>query len=375
MTPAPAPMTAGEAADLLVKNIDAQPAAIYRDVVRGFMTANWPAGGAVTFDVEAVAREIAQEWWLKGTAFTKQTLHSDVRDEIKSLATDVLRRHAAAPATAQVVEVTGEDVKVYGLGELDYDRTLWDVYNDVDALGSIAESLNHALRVRAARAGTAGQTTGAQIDKHAVGLYEKFSVRRTDGSSGIGQKHHGCRYFVLDLTHDIHAPKALRGYIESCAADYPVLAADLEKWAEPATTGAQWVYRPVGQASALVVPEDGVYAFRNPRFDPADRDNPFSVFRNRCHKGMRVEDLRIDAIRRIDTDAPTTWIEKTPATAGGWTAGDVEACVGQWYVIVNEFNERETWCGLRDNAENIAAGFNQNNVAAFIILPPVEAAP
>jgi hypothetical protein len=36
-------MTAAEAADLLVKNIDAQPAATYKDVVRGFMAGHWPS--------------------------------------------------------------------------------------------------------------------------------------------------------------------------------------------------------------------------------------------------------------------------------------------------------------------------------------------
>lgn len=37
------------------------------------------------------------------------------------------------------------------------------------------------------------------------GLYEKFRVWRTDGSSDVGGKHEHCRYFVLDLTHDPYA--------------------------------------------------------------------------------------------------------------------------------------------------------------------------
>jgi len=59
------------------------------------------------------------------------------------------------------------------------------------------------------------------------GLYEKFTVIRNDGSSEPGGKHHGCEYFVLDLTHDKHAGAALLAYAHSCAAEYPLLASDL----------------------------------------------------------------------------------------------------------------------------------------------------
>lgn len=61
------------------------------------------------------------------------------------------------------------------------------------------------------------------------GLYHKFDVRRTDGQSEPGQKHHGCDYFVLDLTHDPHARTALMAYAWSCIGDYPDLASDLLK--------------------------------------------------------------------------------------------------------------------------------------------------
>jgi len=44
------------------------------------------------------------------------------------------------------------------------------------------------------------------------GLYDKFTVRRTDGQSARGGKHHDCQYFVLDLTHDKHAWPALAGW-------------------------------------------------------------------------------------------------------------------------------------------------------------------
>lgn len=69
------------------------------------------------------------------------------------------------------------------------------------------------------------------------GLYDKFTVRRKDGSSEPGGKHHGCEYFVLDLTHDKHASAALLAYADSCAAEYPLLAADLR---EKASGGEDW---------------------------------------------------------------------------------------------------------------------------------------
>jgi hypothetical protein len=59
------------------------------------------------------------------------------------------------------------------------------------------------------------------------GLFEKFRVQRLDGSDCGGGKHYGCRYFVLDLNHDQHAPAALRAYADSCGTSHPQLAADL----------------------------------------------------------------------------------------------------------------------------------------------------
>ncbi|WP_285905798.1 hypothetical protein [Pseudodesulfovibrio pelocollis] len=61
------------------------------------------------------------------------------------------------------------------------------------------------------------------------GIYKKFAVRRTDGSSRKGGKHHNCEYFVLDLTHDPHAIPAIRAYADSCRAEYPALAGDLDR--------------------------------------------------------------------------------------------------------------------------------------------------
>lgn len=59
------------------------------------------------------------------------------------------------------------------------------------------------------------------MDKHTTGLYGKFNVTRTDGKSAPGQRHHGCDYFVLDVTHDPHAKPALAAYANSCEVEYP----------------------------------------------------------------------------------------------------------------------------------------------------------
>jgi len=66
------------------------------------------------------------------------------------------------------------------------------------------------------------------------GLFRKFEgITRTDGSSEPGGKHYDCDYFVLDMTHDAHAPAALRAYADSCAAEYPLLAEDLRRKLPP----------------------------------------------------------------------------------------------------------------------------------------------
>lgn len=64
------------------------------------------------------------------------------------------------------------------------------------------------------------------------GLYRKYEIRRTDGSSEPGGKHACCRYFVLDLTHDPFAMPALRAYAKACSNSHPYLAKELERVAE-----------------------------------------------------------------------------------------------------------------------------------------------
>ena len=64
-------------------------------------------------------------------------------------------------------------------------------------------------------------------DKRNKGLFHKYDVSRTDGSSEPGGKHSECNYFVLDLTHDKFAIPAIMAYANACLGEYPQLAADL----------------------------------------------------------------------------------------------------------------------------------------------------
>lgn len=60
------------------------------------------------------------------------------------------------------------------------------------------------------------------------GMYQKFIVKRTDGKDGKGEKHDGCEYFVLDLTHDKNAIPALLVYADVAEMDgYELLATDI----------------------------------------------------------------------------------------------------------------------------------------------------
>lgn len=55
----------------------------------------------------------------------------------------------------------------------------------------------------------------------------KYDVKRNDDRDRAGCRHHGCEYFVLDVTHDPFALPALKAYAEACAQAEPELAADL----------------------------------------------------------------------------------------------------------------------------------------------------
>jgi hypothetical protein len=214
---------------------------------------------------------------------------ADHADAIEVAALDLAdRRHAAAPATAQVGEVTEEDVS--------------DALNEDEVIepDAVADFLNTRLR---ARAGTATPNPGAA------------------SSSGV----------------------------------------------------VRWIKRPEGQASALVVPEGGCWMFRWQLWGELGQAYTAAMHYKAGHE---VSDT-YDAIRRIDTDAPTTWIERTPATAGGWTAETVPSrgslCVllyDDGSIVVQVLQESDTI----DDAWR-ARLWNGAGVTAYLAIPPMEAQP
>lgn len=91
------------------------------------------------------------------------------------------------------------------------------------------------------------------------GLYQKYTVRRTDGSSCPGGKHEHCDYFVLDLVHDRHAFDALEAYAKSAERAFPSLADDLHDLLSKPVPGI-WAGRfcpGVGRDRCGPAPEDG----------------------------------------------------------------------------------------------------------------------
>lgn len=61
-----------------------------------------------------------------------------------------------------------------------------------------------------------------------AGLYTKFQVYRVDGRDSMPyDKHFGCQYFVLDLTHDPYALHAIIAYAAACKNTHPKLSKDL----------------------------------------------------------------------------------------------------------------------------------------------------
>ena len=107
-------------------------------------------------------------------------------------------------------------------------------------------------------------TANALIDKRSTGLYHKFNVQRTDGTSVPGGKHFNCRYFVLDLTHDPYAGPALAAYADSCEAHYPLLARDLRDqrgatWQAPQEANQQTMENNPARVDSYKLPHPGTW--------------------------------------------------------------------------------------------------------------------
>jgi hypothetical protein len=119
------------------------------------------------------------------------------------------------------------------------------VAQEDDPIGEFQAEARQAKLEEAVRGWTAGAQEGVQSSTDASaqaalfperdpskpadqqGLFRKFDVRRVDGSDHPGCKHYGCCYYVLDLTHDQHAPAAMRAYAAACQSTHPQLAADI----------------------------------------------------------------------------------------------------------------------------------------------------
>lgn len=108
-----------------------------------------------------------------------------------------------------------------------------------------------------------------------------------------------------------------------------IATADLREVLTRHVTDTGWITVPTTQtAGELVVPEDGVYVFRHATA------GVYAPDLNDCAAGYVVSDTYA-AIRRIDTDAPTTWIERSTTTTQAWTPESVKACVGRIVAIRN----------------------------------------
>jgi len=116
------------------------------------------------------------------------------------------------------VPVASEPALCEGCGHAElHHNSRWRT-DDARVNGTAADAPGSA-RPRRGRSRTVGD--------RAKGLYRKFHVYRDDGRDGSGEKHDGCEYFVLDLTHDPFAWFALRRYAEACRETHPKLSADL----------------------------------------------------------------------------------------------------------------------------------------------------
>lgn len=85
------------------------------------------------------------------------------------------------------------------------------------------------------------------------GLYAKFKVTRSDGSSRKGRRHEGCSYYVLDLDHDPYSIAALLTYSDACAETFPALSDDIKRKVEQITPGLQNLLRAQLQEAGMNV--------------------------------------------------------------------------------------------------------------------------
>ncbi len=123
-----------------------------------------------------------------------------------------------------------------------------------------------------------------KADQH-QGLYHKYNVSRVDGSDAPGRMHEGSEYFVLDLTHDIHAIDAVRAYAAACVWTHPQLATDLTlRWGEQQPPMTDWQLVPTEPTQSMI--DAGVNSLENSLsvgiagdFDKVYQDDPRCAYK------------------------------------------------------------------------------------------------
>jgi hypothetical protein len=189
-----------------------------------------------------------------------------------------------------------------------------------------------------------------------------------------------------DISNWAHCSQSVRDRYDSVAekiraravpadapvADYEAAAVEFKKaWEmgyqcakDEAADAPGWVSRPKGEASSLVVPRDLV---------PDGERRVFVEYIN-GGKGVCSADASTiwPSVARWSADGET-WIERQPATPGGWTARDVEACVGQM-VLIKRDNDEEVAVRLYTNTDAawIASAFNVAGIARYYVVPTPE---
>jgi hypothetical protein len=343
MTPTPAPMTAGEAATAFAEFFLTRAPRwdSVANLAHEWFSTHWPAGGAVT----------GEELYEAASAAAPSSHHGNwdwIREDVQAQWNDAAARLSAPPVA------------------FDHDAVAEEICRAVYVNDFQTEKVAAILR-RHAAAPAAGVRTYTVQDLHTY--YEK----------GLKEGAECARAGTAGQTTDVHETMAqyaiaLQRLIEHHAKGLPIPASVLAQTRHHAdmlaTTGAQWVQRPAGQASSIKTPREcGVHAESmvvvehraiRPSFMNAEQISDYMS-----------ENTQHDVVRWCVPGQP--FVDRTPATAGGWTGRDVPSghlayqrlFSSKWYTL-------DAACL---NRAAMAEVLNREDVRAVYVLPtpPVEA--